>query len=139
MYIENPISLGSDVLLASAVVAFNYLSDGTTPSIEIVEDNAHAQIGVSNAYIDGDGNLRIDSSKPGPVISALAVADDQLAGRGITCGITGGGPGSIVHFADPTGRKLDLRVPADYDLLAQGASNIWFEIKWYVGPGNPLG
>ncbi len=97
------------------------------------EDGGHALVGVSNVYLR-NGAVFVESSKPGPVISAFAQPDETLGGkRGILAGITGGGPGSYIYLYDTrVDRRLDLEDESDYARVAGNYSNLWFEIKWYV-------
>lgn len=99
------------------------------PNFYVHNSSGHASLGITGVTVDGNGNLVVHHDwKPGELILyARASIDLQLAERGISAGVSGGGGSSVVGLYRPTtstpGAMVRVRADSafwgDYD-------NIWY-------------
>ena len=106
-----------------------------TPGGPVIHVNAtHACTGAESVTVDPDGALRIDQSGHGGRIASVTVAvDETLAGRGVSCGASGGVGITVVRcFNAATGTLIR----ADSPQLVGPTSNLW--LTWVrIPPGAP--
>lgn len=88
------------------------------------QNSSHDSVGIRDLYIDTEGRLVVKHSAPGPVVTMSANADETLSARSITLGCSGGG-GTTTITVSKLGKKLNLRDPDDYKLVAGTYSNAW--------------
>lgn len=119
------------------------MADGTTFSGGVIRidpkqgvylhtnDTHHAR-GIKSLGIDArTGGIKITRDRTDAIISVSADADESLAARNITAGISGGGVTTYVLFYQ-NGRKLNLNNKSDYAKIASPTSNFW--IQWISEP-----
>lgn len=107
---------GPEVTVRGCPIRF----DGTTGQPYIHTNNWHACPGVQRVYLE-NGNLVVEADFTGQIIAAVASPDETLASRGVTAGITGGGPKSTLWFAINGTR---VRLP-DKRIYEGGWANVW--------------
>lgn len=95
-----------------------------TPSGPAIHVNStHACTGATSVSVDDDGALRIDQADgPGRIASVTVAVDETLAGRGISCGASGGVGITIVRCFDAATGEY---VRADSPRLVGSRSNLW--------------
>jgi hypothetical protein len=90
----------------------------------VIHANAtHACTGATSVTVTDNGSLRIDQTGGGGQIVSVTVAvDETLAGRGVSCGASGGVGITLVRCFDSTSGEL---IPADSSRLVGALSNLW--------------
>lgn len=124
---------GEDVIVSGCVIRFSDPSGA--PSI--YANAAHVCAGVESVGITPQGRLRIVQSvtdvAQNPVLFGFAQTDETLAGRGITCGASGGTDDTeYVCFDARINRALDLSNPSDLKRMQGKYSNMW--VGWVHAP-----
>ena len=104
-----------------------------TPTGPVIHVNAtHACTGATSVTVNDEGSLRIDQTNGGGRIAAVTVAvDETLAGRGVSCGASGGVGTTLVRCFDSTTGEL---IRADSPRLVGVLSNLW--LTWVRVPSS---
>jgi hypothetical protein len=100
----------------------------------IHENAVHGNRGVTHVGMNSAGDLVVHTDwKSGEsLIYAAATIDFQLGDKGVTCGVSGGGPMSTIRFRD--GRGVRHRANSSY--FNFDYDNIWF-LAITEAPGEP--
>lgn len=86
----------------------------------------HISVGIERVYIEkSSGALIIEKDYGNPVVSTMVTVDEELASKGVTVGLSGGGRVSKVYFFQH-GKRLNLAKRGDYNKISSSTSNIWF-------------
>ena len=95
-----------------------------TPTGPVIHANAtHACTGATSVTVTENGSLRIDQvGGGGQIVSVTVAVDETLAGRGVSCGGSGGVGTTVVRCFDSTTGEL---IPADSPRLVGALSNLW--------------
>jgi hypothetical protein len=85
----------------------------------------HGSLGVTRVGLSSVGDLVVytDFAPPEFLIVAAANIDFQLGAKGVTCGVSGGGPKSTIRLVD--GHGVRRRANSSYFDIA--VDNIWFQ------------
>lgn len=109
-----------EMILEGGVIRLDY--DGPF----ILSNKTHIAVGLNNLYIDERGDLVIiRDAENASLVSIDVTLDEDLAGRGISCGVSGGGFKTIVVFYNKDGQKLDLNNFSEYSQIAGPYANIF--------------
>lgn len=97
-------------------------------------NTAHASINVDAVFIDDVGDVRVEHSGMGVVVSVTMSPDETVAGmKGIIGGGSGGtGATRFRLFDTRIGRRLNLSRPEDYARVAGEYSNLWLTWMHYL-------
>lgn len=97
--------------------------------VYLLTDSSHHSIGIKDVYIDEtSGALVVEKYEDveNTVVTTAVTADETLARKGITVGLSGGGKISKVFFYNENGTQLKLHGPIGFETVASPTANIWF-------------
>lgn len=131
-------ALSSHYLLYKAPIEEMVLQGGIIrlklngPSILI--NKTHIPVGLSSVEIDINGNLVITrDAQTSSLVSIDVSLDEDLTSRGISCGVSGGGYKTHIHFYNRDGEKLNLNNRKHYAQISGPYTNLFIS---YIGIQN---
>lgn len=123
---------GTDLPATAGPVVRGGVIRFTPTGPELHVNGAHQSYGIDprSIKINAAGNLEFRLDGTLPVMTAQVSPDETLVERDIEGGLSGGASLCIVTFTHK-GRKLNLRWPSHYNLIAGPVSNVWIGVTSY--------
>lgn len=120
----------TEVSHSGCVIRFDQRTEDGLTAPRIYHNSVHYCLGVESVRADyPSGDLVIEQSSSGPIISVMVSPDETLAKRGISCGASGGVSVTVVRCYNRLGVKVDAYGPEIYGQY----SNLWIAWSKWTG------